>query len=146
MTRGRLCPCLEELFDDLDAFLRHLVQVLVLGMLAHGKDLELVRLALRQLDDVFRRVCQLDDVDTEAPVRDAWHPGAGMQVWQRAGRVRTGLDLVKERDILFLRSFFLSDVCEDMQILHVANLLVEYEPVKVRCKETQRPDVRSDVF
>jgi hypothetical protein len=33
-----------------------------------------------------------------------------------------------------------------MQILHVGNLLVERrELVKVRCKETERPDARSDV-
>ena len=49
-----------------------------------------------------------------------------MQAWQRAGRVRTGLDLVQERDIPFLRSFLLSDVCDHMQILDVGNLLVEY--------------------
>ena len=60
--------------------------------------------------------------------------------------MRTGLDFVQEGDIPFLRSFFLSDVCNDMQILHVGNLLVERcELVKVRCKETVRPDVRSDV-
>ena len=69
-----------------------------------------------------------------------------MQGWQRAGRVRAGLDLVQERDIPFLRSFLLSDVCDDMQILDVGNLLVERcEFVKARCKETVRPDVRSDV-
>ena len=69
-----------------------------------------------------------------------------MQAWQPVGRLRTGLDLVQERDIPFLRSFLLSDMCDDMQILHVGNLLVERcELVKVYCKETVRPDVRSEV-
>jgi len=73
-----------------------------------------------RLDDVFRKVCRLGDVDTEALVQHA------------------GLDLVQKRDIPVLRCFFLSDVCDDMQILHVKNLLVERcELVKVRCKETE---------
>lgn len=69
-----------------------------------------------------------------------------MHVLARVDRVRTGLDLVQERDVPLLRSFFLSYMCDDVQVLHVRDFLIECcELVEMRREETEGPNIRCNV-